>query len=71
MTQQLAAQSTDRVITLIGETIDEVMTQFRRRRLAEAGYVITGPAVRQHFSRGEESLFAGAALVAATFARHN
>ncbi|RYE86047.1 MAG: hypothetical protein EOP19_07875 [Hyphomicrobiales bacterium] len=67
--QQIMTEPTDRVVTLIGETIDEVMTQFRQRGLAEAGYVIIGPAVRQQFSRGEESLFAGAALVAATFAR--
>lgn len=67
--QQIKTQPADRVVTLIGETIDEVTAQFRLRGLADAGYVITGPAVRQHFSRGEESLFAGAALVAATFAR--
>lgn len=61
----------DDTLTIIGETIEDVMAQFRDRRLADAGYVIVGPAVRQQFSLGQEVLFAGARMVAATFTRRH
>ncbi len=61
-------QATD-TLTIVANTIEEVMAQFHERRLAEAGYVIVGPARRQQFTLGQEPLFAGAQMVAATFAR--
>ncbi|WP_374621366.1 hypothetical protein [Devosia sp.] len=61
-------QATD-TLTIVANTIEEVMAQFQERRLAEAGYVIVGPARRQQFTLGHEPLFAGAQMVAATFAR--
>ncbi|MBK8086137.1 MAG: hypothetical protein IPK28_21210 [Devosia sp.] len=61
-------QATD-TLTIVANTIEEVMAQFHQRRLAEAGYVIVGPARRQQFTLGHEPLFAGALMVAATFAR--
>jgi hypothetical protein len=63
-------QATD-TLTIVAETIEEVMTQFQERRLADAGYVIVGPAKRQHFSLNREALFSGAAMVAATFTRRH
>lgn len=64
------AQSTD-TLTIVAETIEEVMAQFHERRLADAGYVIVGPARRQQFSLNREALFSGAAMVAATFTRRH
>ena len=66
-----ANSSTDDTLTIIGETIEDVMAQFRERRLADAGYVIVGPAVRQQFTLGQQVLFAGARMVAATFTRRH
>jgi hypothetical protein len=58
-------------LTIIGETMEDVMAQFRERRLADAGYVIVGPALRQQFTLGAEALFAGASMIAATFTRRH
>ena len=62
--------STD-TLTIVAETVEEIMEQFRQRRLADAGYFIVGPAVRQQFALGHETLFAGTPMVAATFTRRH
>ena len=67
----MITQQTTSSITIIAESLEEVMAQFRQRCLADAGYVITGPAVRQHFALRGEPLFAGTPMVAATFARRD
>lgn len=58
-------------LTIVAETVEEIMEQFRERRLADAGYVIVGPAIRQQFALRREALFSGAPMVAATFTRRN
>ncbi len=66
----------DEYVTIIAPSLGAVMSQFRRRGLAQLGFAITGPAGRHQFAYAgngkgepEREMFGGAPMVAATFKR--
>ena len=70
MTPQAAQTGTEDFITIIAPSMAEVMASYKAQGLAERQYAIVHRAGRHSFTlAGGETLFEGASMVAATFAR--
>jgi hypothetical protein len=74
MTRPLTANDTaqrEEYVTIIADTVAEVMSQFSSRALSADGYSIVGPIGRHSFSHagGAGAMFGGQPMFAATFMR--
>ena len=70
MTPHATQTGTEDFITIIAPSMAEVMASYKAQGLAERQYAIVHRAGRHSFTlAGGETLFEGASMVAATFAR--
>jgi hypothetical protein len=71
MTDQIKNSTTD-YVTIVGESFDDVWSEYRTRRLSEHEYTIVSPVVRHRFMIAGASAAAAIndqSLIVATFAR--